>query len=153
MNAAAHIFAGPERGREREKPNDRENSFLSLSLSLSLSFSYHVFKPVVKPGTAEMDPFVGSNESTRALRCSRMKGRTDGRTDERTESREDAHKRYLEFLRGFSRKYFHRLCRENAFTRPCEPLWPLRHRRHPREKKRKTRERLRGLLTHHAIGS
>jgi len=63
-------------------------------------------------------PFVGSNEGTRALRCSRMDGR-----DERSAPRasEDTHKRYLEFLRGFSRKYFRPIVPRSAFTTSYVP--------------------------------
>lgn len=104
------------------------------------------FQPVVKLGTPGMDLLWGP---TRALERCDAPGWSDVRTDERTggcERSEDTHKRYLEFLRGFSRKYFDRLCRESAFTTLYGPSRPP-----PPEGERSRFSR--GLLMRHAIGN
>lgn len=77
------------------------------------------FQPVVKLGTPGMDLLWGP---MRALERCDAPGRSNVRTYGRTG--EDTHKRYLEFLRGFSRKYFDRLCRESAFTTLYGPSRP-----------------------------
>lgn len=113
------------------------------------------FQPVVKPGTPGMDLLWGP---TRALeRCGApgwMDG-MDGARRERTSERasEDTHKRYLEFLRGFSRKYSRPIVPGEVLSRRRTSHQPTAAAVVAASRGRRPSRFSRGLLMRHAIGS